>query len=65
MMEHYVDLVMELGHLCNLADEHLSCPARLRTVPGRTVSDERFVEIADQAYNKLGFLVHISFQFHN
>lgn len=65
MMEHYVDLVMELGHLCNLADEHPNCPAALRSAPPRTVSDEKFVEIADEAYNKLGFQGHISFEFHN
>lgn len=65
MMEHYVDLVMELGHLCNLAEEHKGCPAALRTAPSRTVSDERFVEIADIAYNKLGFRGRISFEFHN
>jgi len=65
MMEHYVDLVMELGHLCNLADEHPNCPAALRSAPARTVSDERFVEIADQAYNKFGFQGSISFEFHN
>jgi radical SAM protein with 4Fe4S-binding SPASM domain len=65
MMNHYVDLVMELGHMCNLASEHTKCPAALRSAPERTVSDERFVELADEAYNELGFVGHISFHHHN
>jgi radical SAM protein with 4Fe4S-binding SPASM domain len=56
---------MELGHMCNLASEHTLCPAALRSAPERAVSDERFVEIADQAYNNLGFVGHISFHHHN
>lgn len=64
-MEHYTDMVFELGHMCNLADEHPNCPAALRTAPERTVSDERFVELANQAYNELNFQGHISFEFHN
>lgn len=65
MMEHYIDMVMELGHMCNLASEHPFCPAALRSAPERTVSDERYIELADEAYNKLGFKGHISFEFHN
>lgn len=57
-------LIFELGR-CNLSHLHSMCPSRLLPMKGKVLSDTRIIELASEAYNKLGFTGFIGWHFYN
>lgn len=67
MLRYTQILILEIGHLCNLAKEHCLCPVTERkTMGGESplLQSER-VAIAQAAYRQHGFRGFVAFHFYN
>lgn len=65
MLSNVQILVLELGSECNYAKEHPACPVSIRPKGDKALTDEKVIELVDDAYNKLGFTGYVAWHYYN